>query len=84
MRRLGLYEGTDADGAAFFSTICMLFKPEEMEKESSQREAILMRYGHQQVSEIEDMLISDIYRRSNALIALIKKENPIQSAHENS
>jgi hypothetical protein len=81
--RLGLYSGTDADGAEFLSKILLLFNPEEMEKERIQRKVILMRYGHQQVSEIEKLLISEIYDISKGLIELIKKESPLQSMHEN-
>jgi hypothetical protein len=83
MWRLGLYSGGDSDGAEFLSKILLLFNLEAMEKERVQRKVILMRYGHQQVSEIENLLITEIYDLSKGLIDLIKKESPLQSTHEN-
>lgn len=82
LRFLGLYTGTDSDGAKFDATIALTYDLPKMEKLRDWRQAVLARYGNQQVVFLLDMPIDEQYRLIDGLRELMSKENALQSHHE--
>ena len=82
LRRLGLFTGTDSDGARFNANMAYAFDVEELEKLRVWRLAFLGRYCHQQAAFLRDTPIMELRSMIDSTIELMTRESSLQSAHE--
>jgi len=76
LRVLGLFTGSDADGARFMAHTAIMFDAHKLEALRRWRAAYLGRYMHQQITTIANIEVVELWAYVREITELIKTETP--------